>query len=748
MARLFFRSAYVDPLGDKTDIVYGRLVYRRVFLFRFVLQNIRCANRASQQLLGEISASFPAKDTIGAIARFLQVPGVDKGTLNVRRSLGDTINKEHRLDKIEILPLHTVPLLRPSRRCTIDSCRGSAESPEASQRMSQFDGGNDGEMKGDDDNDVDVISGEENGLHGRPATSINFSMEQLRLRAFSTPDLSMAWFFLDCYAPTAVHAASALGFVMGGQPSPVQEAAPFRWDKSALQELVTFFWEALQSLSSQVKHFYSDPTQCGSKPNRKRKKLFYRLSRVMLFHSISYWTIAFLQSYGFNPKALMAFSNIEVNVAGESQYERIKTLRLLSLSLRMRSKVPKLFGDRFHAMVSEKFLPVLKEMWALCTEMVTMHDSEDYQQMATPLTSNVQRSLLVGLAPIFNPFPSIYEAIIEFLPLAVDRVRKDVREMRKGYPASWPECTPPSSRKKKKGTVQSNTQNLETGREEEEVESDDPSAMGKSKNIMVLEELEAAGNSSDESCVERCGHSVGINSHGVGNTANGGERNNGDDTESAEEKSHTSGENDDANESDQESTRTKGGMCSDCKDCLYTFYCEGMKKGYTADSIGIRLWEILRHREQKKGVTVQQKSSSRSGGVETRHSNDCEEGVALESDTDNDEIPVGRVHQRRLIVQSSEDEEEKKKVGAVTPLPDEKNRGAGPVMDRDSKRRKIRKVSWAKGGPPKGGGEGSKSCRSSQERRICRKVPRDEESPNNGKVIPGSNHSSQEEEFQ
>jgi hypothetical protein len=176
---------------------------------------------------------------------------------------------------------------------------------------------------------------------------------------------------------------------------------------------------------------------------------------VLLYHSISYWTVSFLQRYGFNPKALLAFASIDGNVVGGSQYERIKSLRLLSMSLRMKSKVPKILGARFHAMVSEKYRPVINELWSLCKELVAVHDSDEWREMATPLSSAALRCFSVGCSPLSNPFPSIYEAILEFLPLAVDRIRKDVRETRKGYPASWPDSTPPASsqRKKKMGDV-------------------------------------------------------------------------------------------------------------------------------------------------------------------------------------------------------------------------------------------------------------------------------------------------------
>jgi hypothetical protein len=65
----------------------------------------------------------------------------------------------------------------------------------------------------------------------------------------------------------------------------------------------------------------------------------------------------------------------------------------------MKSKVPKLFGSRFHVMVSEKFTPVLNELFSLCTEMVALHDSNDPQQIATPLSSNAHHSLSVGISP-------------------------------------------------------------------------------------------------------------------------------------------------------------------------------------------------------------------------------------------------------------------------------------------------------------------------------------------------------------
>jgi hypothetical protein len=66
----------------------------------------------------------------------------------------------------------------------------------------------------------------------------------------------------------------------------------------------------------------------------------------------------------------------------------------------MKSKVPKLFGSQFHAMVSEKFTPVLNELFSLCMEMAALHkNSDDPQQIATPLSSNAHHSLSVGISP-------------------------------------------------------------------------------------------------------------------------------------------------------------------------------------------------------------------------------------------------------------------------------------------------------------------------------------------------------------
>jgi hypothetical protein len=171
---------------------------------------------------------------IWAIARFLQVPGIDKGTLNVRRSLSATVKHASRLATLDIVPLHTVPLLRPSQSSTVASCKGSTDPPSASQRMSEL-ACNDNE---DEDGDTS---------RDPAAPSIIFAMEQLRLRAFSTPDLSSAWFFLDCYAPTSLHAANVLSFLVGARPIPAPEAFPFRLDSCAMHEMVIFFWDALHS---------------------------------------------------------------------------------------------------------------------------------------------------------------------------------------------------------------------------------------------------------------------------------------------------------------------------------------------------------------------------------------------------------------------------------------------------------------------------------------------------------------------
>ena len=698
ISRLFSRTAYIDYLADKTDILYGRLVYRRVFLFRFVLENLRCATTESQQLLVDISSSFPTKVTVGAIARFLQVPGIDTGSLNVRRSLSATVKRESRLAKLDIVPLHTVPLFRPSRSSAVAGCQGSTDPPSASQRMSQFD------SEDGDNND------EEDTSQNHVAPSVNFDMEQMRLRAFSTPDLSSSWFFLDCFAPTALHAAHVSRFLLGAMPVPAPEAQPFRWDSRAMQDMVIFFWDALHSLSSRVKHYYTDPSICGHKLTRKVKKVVYRVSRALLFQCISYWIVEFLQTYGFNPKALMPFSSIEANLFGDSAYEIIKTLRLLSLSFRMKSKVPKLFGSRFHAMVSEKVKPVLDELFNLCTEMVALHDSEEPLQDANPLISTAHNRLSVGVCPISNPFPSIYLAIVEFLPLAVDRVRRDVREIPKGYPVSWPDHTPPSSKRKNKDPPSQSEGPDEEFADAESCTNQPPNATGMG-NTFVLDEAGIADTSSFDDDVGRpeTYSAAPVPPARLMDTHVG---------QSVEERPHTptsppsASKNKHVTHSTDECTNTKRFICGDCKDSLYTFFSDGLEQGFTPGAIGLELWSKLRLRQEKKCHPASHSDEASSSDEERHTLGSCQEkSCSDESDSDLDTDVIRRppASRRCLVLHSSDDgEEESRSEAAYDEEEDSKLQAASslPVVSKGTvsipcsglppKRAKIRHVSFSK----------------------------------------------------
>jgi hypothetical protein len=701
-ARLFSKTSHIDYLADKTDVLYGRLVYRRVYLFRFILENLRCATSDSQQLLLDITSSFPNKVTIGAIAGFLQVPGIDRGSLNVRRSLSATVQHESRLAKLDIVPLHTVPLLRPSRSSAVAGCKGSTDPPAASQRMSQI---------ASDDGD----NGEVNPSQDPVVPSIKFDMEQMRLRAFSTPALSSSWFFLDCYAPTALHAASVLAFLLGARPIPAPEALPFRWDLGAMQEMVSFFWDALHSISARVKHFYADPSLCGHILTRKLKKVVYRVSRALLFQCISYWIVEFLQSYGFNPAALEPFSSIDANVFGESNYERIKTLRLLSLSLRMKSKVPKLFGSRFHAMVSEKVRPVLEELFRLCREMVSLHDSEDPIPDSAAICSTAHRRLSDGLSPLSNPFPSIYEAIVEFLPLAVDRARGDVREISKGYPVSWPDHTPPSIKRKNKGN-HSNTEAPYKRVAVANVSRNFPTTSIVMTNSCGLDEATRAdrqsSTSSDESTGGRNHPPPGVSSRRTESKQFSPSQIpqprviNNHVGQIIKEFSHhppspaSDISNRPGNHSKVESTHSKNAICGDCKDCLYTFFSDGLNKGFTPGAIGLKLWSVLRLREEKKHVLASCSDEASSSDEEGSHSPTSPERSDSDDSDSNSRNDVGphTPSPRRHSFPHLSDEHSKSQVaedgeegsilaafcGAAAPR---------QCNDQRAKRRKIRNVS-------------------------------------------------------
>jgi hypothetical protein len=694
----------VDPLTDKCDYIFGRLVYRRVFMFRFVLENLPSPGREAKQLLQDICSSFPMKVTTDAVARFLQVPGYDKGMLNVRRSLSASVKHDERLGTLDLLPLHTLPLFRPSRSSIIAGCRGSSDPPTASQRMSQYDADvvNRSASADSDDSDPPVIDDEisndeqhhantpsnaECGASHPPSPSLHFAMETLRLRAFSIPHLRVAWMVLDCYAPTSQHAASVLGLLLGGNRSPVSEAVIFQWDEPAMNDLILFFWDAFQCLSRQVKHFYSDASLCESVPSRKKKKLVLRLSRILLFHSVSYWTVSFLHTYGYNPQSLLAFSSIDAMLLGGSQYERIKTLRLLSLSLRMRSKVPKLLGGRFHAMVSEKFRPVLSELWSLCSEVVGIHDSDEFGQSAElrPLCVTAKGRLALGQAPLSNPFPPIYEAILEFLPLAVDHVRNDVREIRKGYPPSWPASTPPPTTRKRKQATEANPPSRAGNLDDASEAATGDMSIAPGPNQFILEDSleDNARNSGDLSSTiigleQRSAHVP----HNVAPIA----RCHGTDTAQR-----------DARTALPSPERQRGGaslsgsppptMCSHCKDLLYQFLLQGRQKGYSPSSLGSHLWDRLhkRHlttRGMDSSSSFPESQLSPSSPPAPVNDNDVPTASAFDSESeshlvpintdhsagesdpddngddhdDDDGIPPRRSHTRQLKLDSSDDE--------------------------------------------------------------------------------------------
>ena len=107
---LFLKSFNVDYLCFKADHIIGRLVYRRVFLFRFLLDNLRSPNGESQQLLLDISAAFRSQSTTYAVGRLLRLPGHDKGILSFRGSLSRSVKHDNRLGTLDLFPLHCVPL--------------------------------------------------------------------------------------------------------------------------------------------------------------------------------------------------------------------------------------------------------------------------------------------------------------------------------------------------------------------------------------------------------------------------------------------------------------------------------------------------------------------------------------------------------------------------------------------------------------------------------------------------------------
>jgi hypothetical protein len=477
--------------------------------------------------------------------------------------------------------------------------------------LSQFEADDPDDTDGPDGNVSAVDPHFENSTHPLPH-SINFNMEQLRLRAFAIPTLRVAWMLLDCYAPTSMHAASLLRLLIGSTPSPVVESVPFQWDEPAMQDLVLFFWDSLQCLSAQLKHFYNDSTHCGTKPNRRTKRDVLRVSRILLFHSLPYWIVYFLQTYGFNPQTLGTFASIDSLLVGGSQYERIKTLRLLSLSLRMKSKVPKLLGGRFHAMVSDKFRPVITELFSLCMEMVTAHHEDHAVPDMVRLASHAKHCFSRGETPLSNPFPMIYEAIVEFLPLAVDRARCDVREIRKGYPRSWPDSTPPpTTRKRRKAHADPPRPPLDDPGEVSDDDLHSQSATARS-NRLVLDDCEASD--STPSGVVRAAPAKQRQRHVPSPDCTGTaapplcsevhRRHDACDSRDVgldEAHSH---------HKDSDASAPKQRLCGDCKDLLHQFFVSGLQRGHSPGATGAYLWSILRKQRQNMSQPNSTASSS------------------------------------------------------------------------------------------------------------------------------------------
>jgi hypothetical protein len=510
--------------------------------------------------------------------------------------------------------------------------------------MSQFEADAPDDVEGPDGNGRAVNPHFENSTHPLPH-SINFTMEQLRLRAFAIPTLRVAWMLLDCYAPTSMHAASLLRLLIGSTPSPVVESVPFQWDEPAMHDLVIFFWDSLQCLSAQLKHFYNDSTCCGTKPNRRTKRDVLRVSRIVLFHSLPYWIVSFLYTYGFNPQTLGTFASIDSLLVGGSQYERIKTLRLLSLSLRMKSKVPKLLGGRFHAMVSDKFRPVITELFSLCMEMVTAHHEDHAVPQMVRLASHATHCFSRGETPLSNPFPGIYEAIVEFLPLAVDRVRCDVPEIRKGYPRSWPDSTPPpTTRKRRKADVDHPPR----------PPSDDPgevsdhdlhshSATARS-NHLVLDECEACDLT--PSGVVRAAPARQRQRNVASPDCTG--------TAAAPLSSEVHRRLDacESRHKDDDASVPKQHLCFGCKALLRQFFVSGLQKGHSPGATGAYLWSILCKKQQQN--MSQPDSTVSSSSV----SSSSDSGVADSDDESIDDIHYRRQRSHLAIRETSDDDDD------------------------------------------------------------------------------------------
>ena len=607
--RTLRRSAYVDLGDDKVDQVIGRLVLRRSFLFYFALENFLQEQHFAREALTVIGSAHRASE-------FLRLPGsADDGVLRVGAPSAFKCGDHGcRLSTLDLHPLHQVPFYRPSRESTIQCCRGVGGPLVPSQRLSQLEA-NDGDRQHDDSDDH--LSTGSTTTSTAPVMCRKSEFERLRLVVFGHRLFPKIFFFLDCYVPTEMHALAIRSLVSRSSVAPGAHGY-CDWDPAVLSDMVVFFWDCLQAFTVRLKHFYSSPEICGAKLSRKLKKSILRFSRVLLFHSISFWTVELLSQFGFDPSVLDGFSTMDSALFGASSYARVKSLRLLSLSFRQKSKIPKLLGPDFAALVDHHYRPVIEQLWRLHVDFLAIHEPEADMHLPQPLLGAADSSLCRGESPIDNPLTGLFEALVEFLPLAADRLRCDGTELKK-RPRSWPDVGP---------TTESSTANKSKRRKKKKKKKNEESQPATNQEITLLDgEVTVSGGDVSAGAPST---SRGISS-GISNGAEGTDVSPKADCQHTVSTS-TSHPPSARRVSHYLSSSGERVLCPGCRDILFGFFSSRVDRGISPSQIGRNLWAGILLRRQS--------ASSPSAHPPTSLSNTVTDAGTVPSD---EQSPVRRL---------------------------------------------------------------------------------------------------------
>jgi len=422
------RLALIDPVEIKYNRIIGGLVCRRSGILHFLLRAVQSDKFDSRNVLTEVIGAAKRVRVDDCLRQMLVVPGSNGLEFGVIRSSSGS-NKEE-CDKRELLPIHTIPFSRPSSRSTVASCRDNTKELQLSQRLSQT---RNEDMEEDEDGEED-----ENGGTGgeagqeRAAERAAECMERNRLVVFSDTGLTSIFFFLDCFVPTEMHARRMERMLKS------EKVERSMWTVGNTQELVTFFWDAMRFLSASMKHHYSDPKLCGERVSRRKKQHLWKITRVILFHSVSIWMAELMEEYGQFPVALEGYRPVIQSIVGSDADGRIVSLAVLSVAFRSRSKMPKQLGLGYAAMVQQKIRPLMEDLWSLAVDIIETHNVEREIDWRGESAAAMEARFREGTAPLESPFGRIWESTLEYLPRLVDRQRGDQREMKKGMPASFP----------------------------------------------------------------------------------------------------------------------------------------------------------------------------------------------------------------------------------------------------------------------------------------------------------------------